>query len=695
MARARQRESTGHEEVTLAEIYDVFCELAGADPAAHREELMALEMATEERLFYANPPILEACAAAARAGIRVVFASDMYLPRDFILGQLRRAGFDVEPPAGGGGRKLFLSVEHGASKHVGDLFEVMLKELGCQPAEIVHVGDNLHSDVLQAKARGLRAIHWQAAVSAAASGEPALIDQLAQETGIETVFAEEDLLSSLCVGTARWRRVLHPALPAPAIGSKNGSEVSGQNGNGHRPQGGVNSTETAAGGDASADDLWDRFGYEVGGPLYFLFLHWLLRQAREEGIEQLFFLARDGYHLREACDLLVERAGLDVRTVYMAASRRLLNLPQITALDGPALGFLLTPNPNLTVRHFLTRLGIDPTPWADEIRRVGFSSLDEIITTPTGVFRSEEDHRGMRALFSLLEGPILSQAGRERYQLLTYFRQIGFTPGEKNRLAVVDLGWQASSARALQTLLNLKWPESGGSNGNGNGRAAADGARPGDRDRRTHHRLRAFYFGTWTFARPAVEAGCRLSSFFFHLDKPPTRRALTSESVEIIELFFGAPHPTIVGLREAPGGNGALEPVYGECEHGGAEMLARLTRMRERAVEFVRDVVELTPAGDAQASLLDWPGNGLEYLEAVLERVLRRPTQEEASQLGGILARDSFGGSSPLRPLAQPPTRWERWLKPQRLQKAYEHAFWKRGFLAQLSPREAAKLRPN
>ena len=84
----------------------------------------------------------------------------------------------------------------------------------------------------------------------------------------------------------------------------------------------------------------------------------------------------------------------------------------------------------------------------------------------------------------------------------------------------------------------------------------------------------------------------------------------------------------------------------------------------------------------------------MDYLEGVLERLLRRPTAEEARQLGGILARDSFGGSSPLRPLAQPPARrwWERWLHPQRVQAAYEHAFWKRGFLAQLSPREAARL---
>ena len=147
-------------------------------------------------------------------------------------------------------------------------------------------------------------------------------------------------------------------------------------------------------------------------------------------------------------------------------------------------------------------------------------------------------------------------------------------------------------------------------------------------------------------------------------------------------------------MRE--GTNGAVEPVYGECEHGGAELLANLTRMRERAVEFVRDLTELAPPPTPETSLLDWSGNGLDYLDSVLERMLCRPTAEEARELGGIMARDSFGGTSPLRPLARPPaSRWERWLHPRRVQAAYEHAFWKRGFLAQLSPREAAKLRPN
>ena len=162
----------------------------------------------------------------------------------------------------------------------------------------------------------------------------------------------------------------------------------------------------------TGDDLWDRLGYEVGGPLYLLFLRWLLEQACTEGIERLYFLARDGYYLREACDLLTARTGLGIQAINMAASRRLLNLPQVTSLDPAAWQFLLTPNPNLSVRDFLDRIGLDAQAMSDEIRRVGWPSPDEIITTPGGTFRRESDLHAMRALLRRREGDILRQGGR-------------------------------------------------------------------------------------------------------------------------------------------------------------------------------------------------------------------------------------------------------------------------------------------
>ena len=111
------------------------------------------------------------------------------------------------------------------------------------------------------------------------------------------------------------------------------------------------------------------------------------------------------------------------------------------------------------------------------------------------------------------------------------------------------------------------------------------------------------------------------------------------------------------------------------------------------AVDFVRDAAGLIPEpGSRSAGFFDWPGSGLAYLDGILERVLRHPTLAEARQLGALEVRDSFGGHSPTRALARPPGRWQQLVNPACLRTAYEHAFWKKGFLAQLSPRQAAKL---
>ena len=202
IARARRLALAGHEEVTLAEIYEAFCELAGVDPDIHRTALMQLELEAEQRLLYGNPPVLAAARSAARSGIRVVYASDMYLPRTFILDRLRQHGYPADDPAA-----LFLSVDCEASKHVGNLYDQMLGELGCEPGEVVQVGDNLHSDVQQARSRGLRAVHWRP------SNRPEnlpLVEQGADGDGRSNSVTRRP-------ARARWQAAAAPARPPPAI----------------------------------------------------------------------------------------------------------------------------------------------------------------------------------------------------------------------------------------------------------------------------------------------------------------------------------------------------------------------------------------------------------------------------------------------------------------------------------------------
>lgn len=588
---ARDRhEKEGCEDVTLAQIHAVLAEMAGADASA-AARTMELEIAAERRLGYAHPLILEACRAARGRGVRVVFVSDMYLPAETIRGLLELNGYEAP--------EVFVSCEAGKTKHSGGLFEVVLQALGIAPERMLHVGDHPESDGGRPSRMGIRTL----LLDRRDYGPAPLADQHAALTGTGRL----EVMSSLFTGLARRRSILR----------------------------------------GTAGDIWDRLGYEVAGPMACALARWMAERSREEGVRRLFFLARDGYLLEKVFATCAQRWGLGAEAVYMYSSRRLLNLARIERLDEAAFHFLLTADPFLRVRDFLERIGLPAEELEADARREGFAGLDEVITTREGFFRTPAHRDGMRRLLGGREGWILERAQKERETLLAYFADIGLAPGP---VAVVDLGWQASSVRSVQDLLRKAAPEVA---------------------------LRGYYFGTWRAAEAAEADGCLLESFFCHLGQPERRAGLLAECVELLEHLFTAPHATVTGLERTGGG---WRPVCGERETT-PEQRACLERVAAGAMAFTADWLKI------ETGLTKHPAP-LGYLESVLERVLRHPTRAEAEAIGALPHRDSFGGRAPWRHLAKVPSAAQAVLRPSSVREAHARAYWKAGFLAQLGPTE-------
>lgn len=595
-AREDNYSESGLEDIGLDAIYDRLCELAEIDPQ-HKDRLMKLEMEAERRYCSANPEILALCREAQKRDKQVVFTSDMYLPKEFVLDLLREKGYSPDD--------LLISSAVGKTKHSGRLFELFCKQYDCDPGRVLHIGDNHHSDSVQAQAQGLRDFHYDAEMEDSTFAAQSRFAATGEYSVSDSIFA----------GLARRR-----------LFSKSGAA-------------------------SYSVDLFERVGYEVIGPVYLSFVAWVARQAMEKGVEKLFFLARDGYHLVRVFERLKERWGLPIDSEYMLSSRRLINFPRISQLDTDSLAFLMTPNPGMQVKHFLQRIGIDPIQHIAEIQHAGFASPDEGITTSTARYRDRSCRLRMATLLKSLEGEILSMAARERETLFQYFDDISFKP---NHIAAVDVGWQASSVKSLQDLLHL---------------------------RGEHCRLQGFYFGTWHFAQAAIDAGARIDSFFMHLDKPAEHRALIAESVELFESFFWAPHATITGIEKR---DGDWHPLCGERELPDAmdDLVAKAVAC---ALEFVDDALEIFER-------LDEVGPSFKYLEAVFERLFRNPSPAEARELGRLAHRTGFGGYGPVRHIARLPGTRDMLFKFNVLQEAYEHSFWKNGFLVQLYPREAVRL---
>jgi glycosyltransferase involved in cell wall biosynthesis len=595
-SRRDQQRLRSTTETTLDEIYSVLQSRLECD-AATAAKIKNWELQAERALCYANPEIVRLLTQMATEKKTFVWSSDMYLPAATVLGLLKQNGFPDAP--------LFLSSEISASKHEGGLFDHLLAKLKCPPAELIHIGDNSHSDVANPRAKGIHAHHWIRTPS-----QTPLVDQRPSYSGAW----ENDLASSLYTGLVRRRRLTHPP------------------------------------GDASA--FWKTIGYEIVGPLHHAFLGWVTARASQMGLKKLFFLARDGCQLVKGFELFRKHYGLEMEGQYTFASRRLWNFAGIERLDSDSLAFLLTPNPCLRVRDFFARISPELVPRENIARQFGFKNLDERITTPTGVFRSETQHQNLRRLLCECEPQIVGLAARERKVLLAYFADIGLL---NDRVGLVDIGWAASSSQSLQKLL-----------------AAAGKSAP----------VPGFYFATWSHAAAAVEAGCPIESFFTDLGEPKHRFDLLTESVELVETFFSAPHPTVVGVARH---DGQWTPQYGDREVD-APTEANLETAAASALDFIRDALGIWPQTPVT------PPFG--YLETVLERLLRHPTKSEAATFGKFAWRNTFGGSGPLRQLATPPAAWTRLSRRDGLQDTYDHSCWKKGFLAQLSARARKYITP-
>lgn len=151
--RARvEAAKAGREDVTLREIYAQI-EKTDLFPAEVSQALFKKEMELELRFCSARKSARELLNFAFAQGKRVVAISDMYLPSALISEMLRKNGME-------GLERIFVSCEAGVSKCSGHLFEYALRELNLDATAMVHIGDNLKSDVKIPEKMGIRAFAY-------------------------------------------------------------------------------------------------------------------------------------------------------------------------------------------------------------------------------------------------------------------------------------------------------------------------------------------------------------------------------------------------------------------------------------------------------------------------------------------------------------------------------------------------------
>jgi len=373
----------------------------------------------------------------------------------------------------------------------------------------------------------------------------------------------------------------------------------------------------------------------------------MIHRAKERGLDCLVFLSRDGYYLQKTFDILKEHWHVPLTSRYLYSSRRFLTFATITELNPRAINFLLRPNSALTLRDYFQRLDLSYEQHEDLARFHGFESGDEPITAPEAGFISNGIQDRIHRLFDDLSEEILKTCSAERQKLIGYLKSTDYDPGNS---AIVDVGWLASSINSMTQISRDCFGTS------------------------TH----GFYFATWHFATELVREGCSFESYFSHLGKPTYRDKLLIEAVAVIEKFFGAPHPPVLSMRQT---GETWAPIFAEPTESASRMKQIYEHLWEGASHYVTDM----------ATVLDGPvkdyGHGI--LEALFDRLLHHPTEEEARFLGQLQHRESFG-NVPARSIIQFPS--PQSANKQEILHNLLASDWRKGCLTLMDERQLKKI---
>tara|TARA_B110000037_G_scaffold143954_1_gene162721 strand:+ start:8986 stop:12594 length:3609 start_codon:yes stop_codon:yes gene_type:complete len=576
--KARQ---TLEREVTLEEIYAECGPILGITPK-EADAIKALELTIEEEVLYAHPRTLAIAQKATDLGKEVIYVSDMYLSATCIQKWLQQAGY----PKG----KVFVSCEIGDSKHTGALYPLVLKQIPFQASEIVHIGDNLNSDFVQAKAHGLRALHLHSrAVTQPWCDE---IDPFVENPS--------DNLSRLFAGLVRRR---------------------------HHEEGFADTS------------LLYRLGYELAGPLYLSYLRWVASHAKQNGIQRLLLLGRDGYYLEKALKEIGKDYASEIEFTYIEASRKTLCFASFESLEEVALDFLSTPHPSLCAADFLTRLGLDWKNYSDTIITCGFADPLAIITkSGGGDFFQGDTEAKLKQLFHLIRPELEELFAEDRKAYTFLFEHLSF---DAKTDAIVDLGWAASSAKALSNFLKT------------------EASQP----------LTAYYFGTWENAVSEDNAFCA-HGYFMGKGGPSDHASLLNESINWLEALFSAPFQTLLNLKIE---DGDVKPVY-STDKGTGFSAVEQKDIWSGAKAFLATTKPF-------AALPTSSTDGWSYIALTLRRLLTEPSPAELNTWGHLEHSDGFGLEMH-RPLIMPV---ESNAAPKELLEAYDTSTWKRGFLSTIS----------
>lgn len=276
------------EDIKLSDIYDLLVADFGIDEETARE-LMEEEQALEISLCRTRESGKWLWDQALDSGKQVVVISDMYLDKECILDILKENGYN-------GFHDVYVSSEMGKRKITGNLYRTVSNILRLPPERIFHIGDNEEFDYRIPMEVGYKAALLPSTIKAYDS----------HGCGHQ--------VEKLCADLTDWEAAKRSA----GIGAMRQMAANKYFDNPFR--------EFDDSSDYNADPYF--VGYGALGMHLLSLVKWLAENVQRDGINQLIFMARDGYLPKKAYDAYRRIHPELPESMYLHVSRRSL-LPAI------------------------------------------------------------------------------------------------------------------------------------------------------------------------------------------------------------------------------------------------------------------------------------------------------------------------------------------------------------------------------
>ena len=344
-------------------------------------ELSDAELHIEEMQLVANLKVKKLIEEYRAKGNVIKFISDMYLPSDFLEFILRREGCFVD------GDEVIVSCEWKARKENGSLFKMVRNTYN--PKKWTHYGDNKNSDIRMAKRFGIKAVHVDCNYT--------VIEQNWIDHSFDYL---EGWLLSVFAGICRASRL------------------------------------------TTDGNLYFQMAVDYILPLYYSYILSVFDNARQRGINRLYFSSFDNIFLMRIADYIPHN-DFDLRIISLSQDVLILPFLRITGADG----YMLLAEKNTIigreVNELLKEIKITPEELAQHNIEINFSKIET----------KEQETYFVDALFnnqSLLDW-MRRRSDADLLMIKEYFIQEGLMDGTSS--AMVDIGWNSSMRVMVNALL--------------------------------------------------------------------------------------------------------------------------------------------------------------------------------------------------------------------------------------------------